>query len=92
MEPTSDKNAAPIVLPGPENVLAVCFCGRRKSYPAGVYRLARFLVIAAPRPSGSPDLETIQAGLTGGRFFLCSKESRARFGGPRMPPYIREGT
>ena len=30
---------------------------------------ARFLVIAAPRPSGSPDLELIQAGPTGGRFF-----------------------
>lgn len=28
------------------------------------------LVIAAPRPSGLPDLDSIQAGLSGGRFFV----------------------
>jgi len=37
---------------------------------------ARFLVIAAPRPSGSPDLEIIQAGLTGGRFFDVTNPER----------------
>ncbi len=59
----------PIVLVGPENVLAVCLYGRRKSFQPSLPK-ARFLVIAAPRPSGSPDLDFIQAGLTGGRFFL----------------------
>src|SRR5581483_5726183 len=34
MEPIGDKKLPPIFLSGPENVLAVCLCGRRKSYPA----------------------------------------------------------
>jgi hypothetical protein len=32
--------------------------------------IAHFLVIAAPRPSGLADLESIQASVTGGRFFV----------------------
>lgn len=36
---------------------------------------ADFLVIAAPRPSGLPDLENIQAGHPGGRFFFGGEES-----------------
>jgi hypothetical protein len=34
-----------------------------------------FLVIAAPRPFGYPDLDIIQAGVTGGRFFFAYKVS-----------------
>ena len=43
----------------------------------------RFLVIAAPRPSGLPDLDCIQAGLIGGRFFCPVKSA---FGGDKAKP------
>lgn len=47
---------------------------KTKVLSGGGIPVSRFLVIAAPRPSGSPDLETIQAGLTGGRFFCAGKQ------------------
>jgi hypothetical protein len=59
----------PIFPVGPENVLAVCLYGETRVRPGRDLKV-HFLVIAAPRPSGLPDLESIQAGLTGGRFFL----------------------
>jgi hypothetical protein len=31
---------------------------------------SHFLVIAAPRPSGLPDLDSIQISVTGGAFFM----------------------
>jgi hypothetical protein len=36
---------------------------------------ANFLVIAAPRPFGLPDLESIQASVTKGRFFVFFLEA-----------------
>jgi len=59
----------PIFHHGPENVLEVCLCDRCKIQSRGIPK-APFLVIAAPRPSGLPDLELIQAGTSRGALFF----------------------
>lgn len=46
-------------------------------FPRELNRRARFHVIAAPRPSDLPDLDCIQAGLIGGRFFCRANQAES---------------
>ena len=54
---------------GPEDVPKADSREAVRSDSEGSCWRVRFLVIAAPRPFGWPDLGTIQASVTGGRFF-----------------------
>lgn len=70
MEPIRDGSAVPIFALGPENVFEAEPCVAETRAPECQCSTAHFLVIAAPRPSGLPDLDIIQAGRAEGRFFL----------------------
>jgi hypothetical protein len=76
-----------IVAPGPENVCEAVSCGAETLALECQCSTAHFLVIAAPRPSGLPDLEFIQAGRAEGRFFLSGQ--REAYQGLGAPSFVR---
>jgi hypothetical protein len=65
---------------GPENVFEAVSCAARRTAKEGQMRTAHFLVIAAPRPSGLPDLDSIQTSVSGGRLFCETDKANARIG------------